>query len=51
MRNYLDNGNHSSLRAIIPENPAGTRGFLLGICFVDLFPMRAFERSKFVGVE
>ena len=32
MKCYSDDRNHSSLRAIIPEDPVGTRCFLLGIC-------------------
>ena len=51
MRCYRDDRNHSSLRSIIPENPVGTRCFLLCICFEDLFPIRPFEGSKFVGVQ
>ena len=51
MRRYGDDRNHSSLRAIIPEDPIGTRCFLLGVCFEDLFTIRPFEGSKFVGVQ
>ena len=51
MRCYRDDRNRSSLRSIIPENPVGTRCFLLGICLEDLFPIRPFEGSKFVGVQ
>ena len=48
---YGDDRNHSSLGAIIPEDPVGARCFLLGICLEDLFPVRPFERSKFVRVQ
>jgi len=48
---YGDDRNHSSLRAIIPEDPVGTRCFLLGICLDDLFPVRSFKGSKFVRVQ
>jgi hypothetical protein len=51
MRCYGDDRNHSSLRAIIPEDPVGARYFLLGICLEDLFPVRPFEGSKFVRVQ
>ena len=51
MRCYGDDRNHSSLRAIIPEDPVGTRCFLLGICLEDFFPVRSFEGSKFVRVQ
>jgi hypothetical protein len=51
MRCYRDDRNYSSFRSIIPENPVSTRRFLLSICLEDLFPMRAFERSKFVGFQ
>ena len=51
MRYYGDDRNHSSLRAIIPEDPVGARCFLLGICLEDLFPVRSFEGSKFVRVQ
>ena len=51
MRRYSDDRNHSSLRAIIPEDPVGARCSLLGICLEDLFPIRPFEGSKFVRVE
>ena len=51
MRCYGDDRNKSSLGAIIPEDPVGARCFLLGICLEDLFPVRPFERSKFVGVQ
>jgi hypothetical protein len=51
MRCYGDDRNHSALRAIIPEDPVGTRCFLLGICLEDLFPIRSFEGSKFVRVQ
>ena len=51
MRCYGDDRNHSSLRAIIPEDPVGARCFLLSICFENLFPFRPFEGSKFVCVQ
>mgnify|MGYP006903146453 CR=1 FL=1 len=51
MRCYGDDRNHSSLRAIIPEDPVGARCFLPGICLEDLFPVRPFEGSKFVRVQ
>ena len=51
MRCYGDDRDHSSFRAIIQENPVGARGFLLGICFEDLFPIRTFEGSKSVRVQ
>jgi len=51
MRCYGDDREHSSFRAIIPEDPVGARGFLLGICLEDLFPIRSFEGSKFVCVQ
>ena len=51
MRCYGGDHNHSSLRAIIPEDPVGARCFLLGICLEDLFPVRPFEGSKFVRIQ
>ena len=51
MRCYCDDRNHSSLGSIIPENPAGTGCFLLGICLEDLFSVRTFEGPKFVRVQ
>jgi len=51
VRCYGDDGNHSSPGAIIPKNPVGARCFLLGIGFKDLFPVRPFERPKFVRLE
>jgi len=51
MRYYGDDRNHSSLRAIIPEDPVGARCFLLSICLEDLFPVRPFEGSKFVRIQ
>src|SRR3989304_967044 len=51
MRYYGNDRNHSSLRAIIPEDPVGGRCFLLSICLEDLFPVRPFEGSKFVRVQ
>jgi len=51
MRCYGDDRNHSSLRAIIPEDPIGTRCFLLGVCFEDLFTVRPFKGTKFMRVQ
>ena len=51
MRCYGDNRDHSSLRTIIPEDPVGTRGSLLGIGLEGLFPIRPFEGSKFVSLQ
>ena len=51
VRCYRDDRNHSSLRSIIQENPAGTRCFLLGVCPEDFSPIGPFEGSKFVGVQ
>jgi len=50
MRDNGNDRNHSSLRAIIPEDPVSARCFLLGKCLEDLFPIRAFEGSEFVRV-
>ena len=47
MGRYGDNRNHSSLRAIVPEDPVGAGCFLLGIGLEDLFPVRPDEGSKF----
>ncbi len=51
MRCYGEDRNHSSLRAIIPEDPVGTRCFLLSICLEDLFPVWPVEGFKFVCVQ
>jgi len=51
MRCYGDDRDHSSLRAVIPEDPVGTRCFLLDISFKDLFPVRPFEGTKFMCVQ
>jgi hypothetical protein len=51
MRCYGDDGDHSSLRAIIPEDPVGSWCFLLDIRLEDLFPVRPFERPKFVCLQ
>ena len=48
---YGDDRDHSSLRAVIPEDPVGSRCFLLDICLEDLFPVRPFERPKFVRLQ
>jgi len=51
MRCYGDNRDHSSLRTVIPEDPVGSWCFLLDISFKDLFPVRPFERTKFMCVQ
>ncbi len=51
MRYYGNDRNHSSLRAIIPEDPVGARCFLLGIRLEDFFSVRPFEGSKFLRVQ
>jgi hypothetical protein len=51
MRCYGDDRNHSSLRAIIPEDPVGAGCFLLGICLEDFFPVGTFKGSKFVRIQ
>jgi hypothetical protein len=51
MRGYGNDCNHSSLRAIIPEDTIGSRCFLLDIRLEDLFPVRPFERPKFMCVQ
>ena len=51
MRGYGDDRDHFPLRAIIPEDPVGTRCFLLRICLEDFFPIRTFEGSEFVCVQ
>ena len=51
MRCYGNDRDHSSFRAIIPEDSVGTRCSLLDLCFEDLFPIRPFEGSKFVRVQ
>jgi hypothetical protein len=48
---YGDDRDHSSLRAVIPKDPVGSWGFLLGISFKDLLPFRPFERAKFMCVQ
>jgi hypothetical protein len=48
---YGNDGNHSSLRTVIPEDPVGAWCFLLGICLENLFSVRPFEGSKFVRVQ
>ena len=48
---YGNDRNHSSPGAIIPKNPVGARCFLLDISFKDLFPVRPFERTKFMCVQ
>ena len=45
---YGDDRNHSSLGAIVPENPVGARCLLLNIGLKDLFSVRSFQRAKFV---
>jgi hypothetical protein len=51
MRCYGDDRDHSPLRAVVPEDPVGSWGFLLDIRLEDLFPVRAFERAKFMCVQ
>ena len=51
MRCYGDDRDHSSLRAVIPEDPVGSWCFLLDIRLEDLFPVRPFERPKFVRLQ
>ena len=51
MRCYGDDRNHSSIRAIVPEDSVSARCFLLGICLEDLFPVRPFEGLKLVCVQ
>ena len=51
MRYYGDDRNHSSPRAIIPEDPVDARCFLPGICLEDPLPVKPFEGSKFVRVQ
>jgi hypothetical protein len=51
MRCYGDDRDHSSLRAVIPEDPISSGCFLLDIRFEDLFPVRPLERSKFVRLQ
>jgi len=51
MRCYSDDRDHSSLRTVIPEDPVGSWCFLLDICLEDLFPVRPFERPKFVRLQ
>ena len=51
MRCYGDDRDHSSLMAVIPEDPVGSWCFLLDIRLEDLFPVRPFERPKFVRLQ
>jgi len=51
MRCYGDDRDHSSLRAVIPEDPVSSRCFLLDIRLEDLFPVRPLERPKFVRLQ
>jgi len=51
MRCYGDDREHSSLRAVIPEDPVGSWCFLLDIRLEDLFPVRPFEGTKFMCVQ
>jgi len=51
MRCYSNDRDHSSLRAVIPEDPVGSWSFLLDIRLEDLFPVRPFERPKFVRLQ
>ena len=51
MRCYGDDRDHSPLRAVIPEDPVGSWCCLLDIRFENLFPVRAFERPKFVRLQ
>jgi len=51
MRCYSHDRNHSSLRAVIPEDSVGSWSFLLDIRLEDLFPVRSFERPKFVRLQ
>ena len=51
MRCYGDDRDHSPLRAVIPEDPVGSWCVLLDIRLEDLFPVRAFERAKFMCVQ
>jgi len=51
MRCYGDDRDHSSLRAVIPEDSIGSWCFLLDIRLEDLFPVRRFERPKFVRLQ
>ena len=51
MRCYSDDRDHSSLRTVIPEDPVGSWCFLLDIRLEDLFPVRPFERPKFVRLQ
>jgi len=48
---YGDDRDHSSLRAVIRKDPVGSWCFLLDINFKDLFPVRPFERTKFMCVQ
>jgi len=51
MRGYGDDRNHSSPWAVIPENPIGSWCFLLDISLENLFPVRPFQRPKFVRLQ
>jgi len=51
MRCYGDDRDRSLVRAVIPEDPVGSWSFLLDIRLEDLFPVRAFERPKFVRLQ
>ncbi len=48
---YGDDRDHSFPRAIIPEDPAGARCFLLGVGFEDFFTVWPLKGSKFVRVQ
>ena len=48
---YGKDGDHSSLRTVIPEDPVGAWCFLLGICRKNLFSVRTLEGSKFMRVQ
>ena len=48
---YGGDRNHSSLGAIIPEDPVGSWCFLLSICLEYFFSLRAFKGTEFVGVQ
>jgi hypothetical protein len=51
MRCYGDDRDHSSHRAVIPEDTVGSWRFLLGIRFEDLFPIGPREGPKFVRLQ
>jgi len=48
---YGDDRDHSPLGAVIPEDPVGSWCFLLDIRLENLFPVRPFERPKFVRLQ